>query len=96
MTVDTASLLPLQLTHKSTSNMRCLQLFKGVFTASVTAAPKTGTTVCYIQIFSQQGCDITLQNQYHSFPFDGVIMGSTVECAALLVQSYGGLQIVCG
>ncbi|KAF1930611.1 uncharacterized protein M421DRAFT_418909 [Didymella exigua CBS 183.55] len=70
--------------------------FGGALTASMTATPKTGTIGCYIQIFSQQGCGLTLQNQYHGFPFDGVTAGSTVGCASPPVQSYGGLQIVCG
>jgi hypothetical protein len=37
--------------------------FGGAFTASMTATPKTGTTACYVQIFSQQGCGLTLQNR---------------------------------
>ncbi|KAF3039785.1 hypothetical protein E8E12_009034 [Didymella heteroderae] len=70
--------------------------FGGAFTASMTATPKTGTAGCYIQIFSQQGCSLTRQNPYHGFPFDGVTAGSTVGYASPPVQSYGGLQIVCG
>ncbi|KAJ4399970.1 hypothetical protein N0V91_009043 [Didymella pomorum] len=70
--------------------------FGGALTATMTATPKTGTAGCYIQIFSQQGCGLTLQNQYHGFPFDGLVVGSTVGCASPPVQSYGGLQIVCG
>lgn len=59
-------------------------------------SPKTGAAACYIQIFSQQGCGLTLQNQYHGFPFDGVSAGSTLGCASPPVQGYGALQIVCG
>lgn len=73
-----------------------LQPFGGVFTAKMTQAPKTGTTACYIQIFSQAGCGLTLQNQYHGFPFNGIAAGtSQVGCATPPVQSYGALQIVC-
>jgi hypothetical protein len=65
----------------------------------MTQAPKTGTTACYIQLFSQSGCGLTLQNQYHGFPFDGTSAAvgsqSTVGCANPPVQSYGALQIVC-
>ncbi|KAJ8118066.1 hypothetical protein OPT61_g873 [Boeremia exigua] len=70
--------------------------FGGAFTATLTAPPKTGAPGCYIQIFSQQGCGVTLQNQYHGFPFDGTTLGSTVGCASPPVQSYGALQITCG
>jgi hypothetical protein len=67
----------------------------GVFTAKMTAAPKTGTTACYVQLFSQQGCGLTLQNQYHGFPFDGVIVGSKVGCAKPPGFTYGAVEIVC-
>ncbi|OSS52165.1 hypothetical protein B5807_02478 [Epicoccum nigrum] len=72
--------------------------FAGAFTATMTQSPKTGTTACYIQLFTQSGCGLTLQNQYHGFPFDGVTYTapqSTVGCANPPVQSYGALQIVC-
>jgi hypothetical protein len=60
------------------------------------AVPKTGTAACYIQIFTQAGCGLTLQNQYHGFPFNGLTIGSQVGCAQPPVQAYGALQIVCG
>ncbi|KAF3003187.1 hypothetical protein E8E13_009423 [Curvularia kusanoi] len=69
--------------------------FGGAFTAKLTATPKTGTTACYIQIFSQQGCGLTLQNQYHGFPFDGLTTTNTVGCASPPVTGYGALEIVC-
>ena len=62
----------------------------------MTQNPKTGTAACYIQIFSQSGCGLTLQNQYHGFPFNGLTAGSQVGCATPPVQSYGALAIVCG
>lgn len=62
----------------------------------MTVVPKTGTAACYIQIFSQSGCGLTLQNQFHGFPFNGLVVGSEVGCAQPPVQSYGALQIVCG
>jgi hypothetical protein len=73
-----------------------LQPFGGALTSKMTAVPKTGTTACYIQIFSQSGCGLTLQNQFHGFPFNGLTIGSEVGCAQPPVQSYGALQIVCG
>jgi hypothetical protein len=72
------------------------QPFGGAFTATMTATPKTGTAACYIQIFTQAGCGLTLQNQYHGFPFNGLTTGSQVGCAQPPVMSYGALQIVCG
>lgn len=39
--------------------------FGGAITATLTAAPKSGTVGCYIQAFQQQGCGVTLNNQYH-------------------------------
>ena len=33
---------------------------EGVFTAKLTAAPKTGTAGCYAQIFKEGGCGVTL------------------------------------
>ncbi|KAM0693776.1 hypothetical protein Q7P36_007033 [Cladosporium allicinum] len=68
--------------------------FGGAITASMTATPKTGTTACYIQIFTQAGCGLTLQNQYHGFPFNGLSLGSQVGCAQPPVQAYGALQIL--
>jgi hypothetical protein len=47
----------------------------------MTTTPKTGTAGCYIHIFSQQGCGLSLQNQHHDFPIDGLVVGSTVGCA---------------
>ncbi|GAB7332637.1 hypothetical protein MBLNU13_g04401t1 [Cladosporium sp. NU13] len=70
--------------------------FGGALTSRMTATPKTGTTACYIQIFSQSGCGLTLQNQFHGFPFNGLTIGSEVGCAQPPIQSYGALQIVCG
>lgn len=65
-------------------------------TASLTATPKTGAAGCYIQLFKEQGCGVTLTNQYHGFPFNGLTTGSFIGCAAPPVQAYGALQIVCG
>ncbi|KAF9692392.1 hypothetical protein EKO04_009762 [Ascochyta lentis] len=70
--------------------------FGGAVTASMTATPKTGAAGCYIQMFTQQGCGLTLANQYHGFPFNGLTVGSSVGCASPPVQTYGTLQIVCG
>ncbi|KAJ4984748.1 hypothetical protein SVAN01_09785 [Stagonosporopsis vannaccii] len=70
--------------------------FGGAFTAKLTAPPKTGAPGCYIQIFTQQGCGLTLQNQYHGFPFDGLTFGNQIGCATPPVQGYGALQITCG
>lgn len=67
----------------------------GVFTAKMTAAPKSGTTACYAQLFQAQGCGLTLDNQYHGFPFDGVTVGSKVGCAKPVGLNYGAVQIVC-
>lgn len=68
----------------------------GAFTAQMTAAPKTGTTACYVQLFQEQGCGLTLTNQYHGFPFNGVDVGSSVGCAKPAGVNYGAVQIVCG
>jgi hypothetical protein len=67
----------------------------GAITAVMTATPKTGTLGCFVQIFSQQGCGVTLQNFYHGFPFDGTIVGSKVGCVSPPVQDYGAVEIVC-
>lgn len=80
----------------SISDYWLLQPFGGAFTAKLTAPPKTGAPGCYIQIFTQQGCGLTLQNQYHGFPFDGLTTGSQIGCASPPVQGYGALQITCG
>lgn len=67
----------------------------GVFTAKLTQAPKTGTTACYVQLFQEQGCGLTLTNQYHGFPFDGVDVGNSVGCAKPAGLNYGAVEIVC-
>ncbi|ORY14546.1 hypothetical protein BCR34DRAFT_585718 [Clohesyomyces aquaticus] len=70
--------------------------FGGAITSTLTASPKTGTAGCYIQIYTQSGCGVTLQNQYHGFPFNGLIAGSSqVGCANPPVQAYGAVSIVC-
>jgi len=46
-------------------------------------------------MFTQQGCGVTLQNNYHGFPFNGVTVGSTLGCAQPPVQSYGALEVIC-
>lgn len=69
--------------------------FGGAITAVLTATPKTGTVGCFVQIYSQDGCGVALQNFYHGFPFDGVIVGSKVGCVSPPVQDYGAVQIVC-
>ncbi|OCL13987.1 hypothetical protein AOQ84DRAFT_385039 [Glonium stellatum] len=82
----------------STTETQCVIVnvpFSGAFTATLTATPKTGTAGCYIQIYKDQGCGVTLTNQYHGFPFNGVTLGSQVGCASPPVVSYGALEIVC-
>lgn len=61
----------------------------------MTATPKTGTAGCYVQIYTQSGCGLTLNNEYHGFPFDGIVVGSKVGCVAPPVVSYGAVSVVC-
>ncbi|KAJ4987828.1 hypothetical protein SVAN01_06708 [Stagonosporopsis vannaccii] len=68
----------------------------GAITASLTAPPKAGAPGCYIQLFKDQGCGVTLSNQYHGFPFNGVAVGNSVGCVAPPVQAYGAYTINCG
>jgi len=70
--------------------------FGGAVSASLTATPKAGAPGCYLQMFQQQGCGVTLTNQYHGFPFDGTSIGNSVGCAQPPVQSYGAFTITCG
>jgi hypothetical protein len=49
--------------------------FGGVFTSTLTATPKTGTAACYIQIFTQQGCGLTLQNRELIFYYSLLYIG---------------------
>lgn len=65
-------------------------------TASLTAPPKTGAPGCYIQLYKDQGCGLTLSNQYHGFPFNGVAVKDFVGCANPPVQAYAALSITCG
>ncbi|KAF7337423.1 hypothetical protein MSAN_02268800 [Mycena sanguinolenta] len=65
------------------------------FTANMTAAPKTGTAGCYVQLFKEQGCGTTLTNQYHGYPFDSVVVGSVMGCGNPVGFSYGAVEIVC-
>ncbi|KAH6629879.1 hypothetical protein C7974DRAFT_413627 [Boeremia exigua] len=41
----------------------------GAVTARLTAPAKSGVAGCYLQLFKEQGCGVTLTNQYHGFPF---------------------------
>ncbi|KAJ7044450.1 hypothetical protein C8F04DRAFT_1389252 [Mycena alexandri] len=65
------------------------------FNATMTAAPKTGTAGCYVQLFKEQGCGTTLTNQYHGYPFDSVAVGSVVGCGNPVAFAYGAVEIVC-
>ncbi|KAH6612772.1 hypothetical protein C7974DRAFT_381274 [Boeremia exigua] len=67
----------------------------GAVTARLTAPAKSGVAGCYLQLFKEQGCGVTLTNQYHGFPFNGVSTGNSVGCAAPPVQSYGAFTVVC-
>lgn len=67
----------------------------GVFTAKLTANPKSGTVACYAQLFKAQGCGLTLDNQYHGFPFDGAAVGNKIGCAKPPGFNYGAVQVVC-
>ncbi|KAK0119419.1 hypothetical protein ONS95_010871 [Cadophora gregata] len=70
--------------------------FGGAITAALTAPPKTGAPGCFVQIHTQSGCGLTLNNEYHGFPFDGTIIGSKVGCVSPPVQAYGAIEITCG
>ncbi|KAF1358153.1 hypothetical protein EJ07DRAFT_157155 [Lizonia empirigonia] len=70
--------------------------FGGAVTATMTATPKRGAVGCYIQMFTQQCCGLTLANQYYGFTFSGLTVGSSMGCASPPVQSYGALKIFCG
>lgn len=48
-----------------------------------------------MQIFTQSGCGVTLQNQYHGYPFDGVAVGNKVGCVAPFGVPYGAVEVVC-
>ncbi|KAJ6527030.1 hypothetical protein B0H19DRAFT_1196288, partial [Mycena capillaripes] len=66
-----------------------------VFNATMTATPKTGTVGCYVQLFTEQGCGVTLTNQYHGYPFDSIVVGSSVGCGNPVAFPYGAVEIVC-
>ena len=38
---------------------------------------------------------MTLQNQYHGYPFDGVGVGNKVACVAPVGGSYGAVELFC-
>lgn len=65
--------------------------------ANMTATPKTGTAGCYIQAFFEDGCGLTLGNQYHGWPINGLGVGSKLGCANTNTpgRAYGAVQIVC-
>ncbi|KAJ8117298.1 hypothetical protein OPT61_g1477 [Boeremia exigua] len=65
----------------------------GAVSASLTATPKAGALGCYLQLYKDQGCGVTLSNQYHGYPFNGVAADDFVGCAAPVIQSYGALAI---
>ncbi|KAH7355397.1 hypothetical protein BKA65DRAFT_535628 [Rhexocercosporidium sp. MPI-PUGE-AT-0058] len=70
--------------------------FGSAITAALTATPKTGAPGCFIQIHTQSGCGLTLNNEYHGFPFDGTVVGSKVGCVTPPVIGYGAVEITCG
>ncbi|KAL5330394.1 hypothetical protein ACEPPN_003921 [Leptodophora sp. 'Broadleaf-Isolate-01'] len=70
--------------------------FGGAITAALAATPKTGAPGYFVQIHTQSGCGLTLNNEYHGFPFDGTIIESKVGCVTPPVVSYGAVEIVCG
>ncbi|KAI5200381.1 hypothetical protein E4T42_04774 [Aureobasidium subglaciale] len=68
----------------------------GAVTAVLTQGPKTGTAGCYIEMFKESGCGLTLSNQFHGWPFDGIGVGNHMGCAnAVGGFSYGAVTLLC-
>lgn len=56
------------------------------------------TTICtgYILGHSEQGCGITLTNNLHGWPFNGISVGSTVGCGSAPANTqWGAFEVLC-
>ncbi|TIA33993.1 hypothetical protein D6C78_07169 [Aureobasidium pullulans] len=68
----------------------------GAVTANLVQAPKTGTAGCYIEMYKEAGCGLTLTNQFHGWPFNGIDTASTLGCAnAVGGFGYGAMTLLC-
>ena len=64
-------------------------------TSTLTQAPKSGTAGCWLQIYTESGCGLTLTNEFHGFPYNGVTVGNEVGCVTPPVISYGAAEVLC-
>ncbi|KAF5375619.1 hypothetical protein D9757_008517 [Collybiopsis confluens] len=81
--------------HRAKAHLEAFEPFGGVMTTTLTATPKERTAGCWLQIYTESGCGLTLTNEFHGFPFNGVSIGSSIGCVTPPVISYGAAEVLC-